>query len=71
VDPGSGASVEGWRFLESKEFRDAARVVAIDPYAPYASRIRQALPQTRIDLDTFHLVMLGKDAHPRPSAGTT
>jgi transposase len=55
----SGACVEGWIALQSKEFRAAVKVVAIDPSAPYASGIRRALPDTRIVLDHFHLVMLG------------
>ena len=33
--------------------------MAIDPSAPYAAGIRRALPQARIVLDHFHLVMLG------------
>src|SRR5664280_567985 len=41
------------------EFRDGVKVVAIDPSAPYASGIRRALPQARIVLDHFRLVMLG------------
>lgn len=54
----SGACVEAWMALQSKEFRDGVTVVAIDPSAPYASGIRRALPQARIVLDHFHLVML-------------
>jgi len=54
----SGACVEGWMALQSKEFRDGIAVVAIDPSAPYASGIRRVLPQARIVLDHFHLVML-------------
>jgi len=54
----SGACVEAWMALQSKEFRDGVAVVAIDPSAPYASGIRRALPQARIVLDHFHLVML-------------
>jgi len=54
----SGACVEAWMSLQSKEFRDGVEVVAIDPSAPYASGIRRALPQARIVLDHFHLVML-------------
>ena len=41
----SGAFVEGWIALQGSEFRDAVRVVAIDPSAPYASGIRRALPE--------------------------
>jgi len=55
----SGACVEGWIALQSKEFRAGVRIVAIDPSAPYASGIRRALPEARIVLDHFHLVMLG------------
>ncbi len=55
----SGGCVKGWIELQSKEFRDAVQVVAIDPSAPYASGIRTALPNARIVLDHFHLVMLG------------
>ncbi len=55
----SGACVEGWIALQSREFRAGIKVVAIDPSAPYAAGIRRALPQARIVLDHFHLVMLG------------
>jgi transposase len=59
LTPGrSGACVEAWMSLQTKEFRDDIAVVAIDPSAPYASGIRRALPQARIVLDHFHLVML-------------
>jgi len=51
--------VEGWIALQSRVFRDAVQVVAIDPSAPYAAGIRRALPEARIVLDHFHLVMLG------------
>jgi len=54
----SGACVEAWLALQTKEFRDGVKVVAIDPSAPYASGIRRALPQARIVLDHFHLVLL-------------
>ena len=60
LTPGrSGACVEAWMSLQSKEFRDGVTVVVIDPSAPHASGIRRALPQARIVLDHFHLVMLG------------
>ena len=54
----SGACVQGWIDLQSKDFRAAVQVVAIDPSAPYASGIMRALPDARIVLDHFHLVML-------------
>ncbi|MGI8523487.1 MAG: ISL3 family transposase [Nocardioides sp.] len=54
----SGACVQSWLAVQSKEFRDGIEVVAIDPSAPYAAGIRRALPQARIVVDHFHLVML-------------
>ena len=54
----SGASVEAWMTLQGNDFREAVRIVAIDPSAPYASGIRRALPGARIVVDHFHLVML-------------
>ena len=54
----SGACVQAWLALQTKEFRDGVKVVAIDPSAPYASGIRRVLPQARIVLDHFHLVLL-------------
>ena len=54
----SGACVEAWPGLQTKEFRAGVAVVAIDPSAPYASGIRRALPQAKMVLDHFHLVML-------------
>ena len=58
----SGACVEGWIALQSKQFRAAVKVVAIDPSAPYASGIRRALPGARIVLDHFHLRLLANQA---------
>jgi transposase len=55
----TGACVEAWMKLPDNVFRDAVQVVAIDPSAPYASGIRRALPNVRIVVDHFHLVMLG------------
>ena len=46
LTPGrSGACVEAWMSLQTKEFRDGVAVVAIDPSAPYASGIRRAYRQ--------------------------
>ena len=58
----SGACVEGWLALQSSDFRAGVQVVAIDPSAPYAAGIRRALPDARIVLDHFHLVMLANQA---------
>lgn len=55
----SGACVEGWITLQSREFRDAVQIVTIDPSAPYAAGIRRAMPKARIVPEHFHLVMLG------------
>jgi transposase len=44
--------------LQGNDFREAVRIVAIDPSAPYASGIRRALPSARIVVDHFHVVML-------------
>jgi len=55
----SGACVQGWIALQSRQFHAAVQVVAIDPSAPYAAALRRALPHARIVLDHFHLVMLG------------
>jgi transposase len=60
LTPGrTGACVEAWIKLTGSAFRDAVKVVAIDPPAPYASGIRRALPNARIVVDHVHLVMLG------------
>jgi hypothetical protein len=58
----SGACVEDWIALQGKDFRDAARVAAIDPSAPKTSGIRRALPGARIVVDHFHLVVLANQA---------
>ena len=55
----SGACVEGWLRLQTKELRAGITVAAIDPSAPYAAALRRALPRARIVLDHIHVVMLG------------
>jgi transposase len=60
LTPGrTGACVEAWIKLTGSTSRDAVRIVTIDPSAPYASGIGRALPNARIAVDHFHLVMLG------------
>jgi transposase len=54
----TGGCVEAWLALQTHQFRAAVTVVAIDPSAPYASGIRRALPDARIIVDHFHLVLL-------------
>lgn len=57
----SGACVRGWLAEQSNHFRAAIRTVVIDPSAPYASGIRDALPNARIAVDKWHLVKLAND----------
>ena len=40
----SGACVQGWIALQSRQFHAAVQVVAIGPSAPYAAALRRALP---------------------------
>jgi transposase len=54
----TGACVQSWLALQESTFRAAVRVVAIDPSAPYAAGIRRSLPDARIVVDHFHLIML-------------
>lgn len=54
----SGGCVKDWLAEQTPEFRNAVQLVVIDPSAPYASRIRAALPQARIAVDKWHLVAL-------------
>jgi len=55
----SGASVQGWLALQSPEFRDGIEVVAVDPSAPFAAALRQALPAAELVVDHWHLDKLG------------
>jgi transposase len=45
VDGRTCAAVAGWLAARPQSWRDAVRIVAIDPSAPYAAAVRQ-LPQT-------------------------
>ena len=54
----SGACVSDWLKAQTGEFRAGIEVVVIDPSAPYASGIRTALPDAKIAVDKFHLVLL-------------
>ena len=57
----SGACVRGWLAAQTETFRQAVRVVVIDPSAPYASGVRAALPHAQIAVDHWHLVRLAND----------
>jgi transposase len=62
LSPGrSGRCVRDWLAEQTPQFRAAVDVVVIDPSAPYASGVRQALPHAVIAVDKWHLVRLGND----------
>jgi transposase len=50
--------VRDWLAEQSEEFRNAIKIVVIDPSAPYASGIRAGLPDAKIAVDKWHLVAL-------------
>jgi transposase len=62
VDGRSSAAVQSWLAARSPEFRAGIEVVVIDPHAGYAAAVRAALPQARIAVDHFHLIMLANKA---------
>ncbi|MBV8994904.1 MAG: transposase, partial [Pseudonocardiales bacterium] len=55
-------AVQAWLLGRSAKFRDAIEVVVIDPHAGYAAAVRAALPNARIAVDHFHLIMLANRA---------
>jgi transposase len=62
VDGRTSAAVQAWLAARSPQFRAAIEVVVIDPHAGYAAAVRAALPQARIAVDHFHLIMLANKA---------
>jgi transposase len=62
IDGRTSAAVRSWLAQRSQAWRDAVQVVAIDPSAPYAAAVRQLLPQARIAVDHFHLVLAANRA---------
>jgi transposase len=54
--------VRAWLAERSPQFRDQIETVVIDPHAGYAAAVRAALPQARIAVDHFHLIMLANKA---------
>ncbi len=54
----TSAAVVQWLTARGDVFTSGVEVVAIDPCAPYARAVRQALPHARIVVDHFHLVAL-------------
>ena len=62
VDGRSSTAVLRWLAERSEDFRDGVEIVAVDPSAPYAAAIRDALPAARVAVDHFHLVALANAA---------
>jgi transposase len=62
VDGRTSAAVAGWLAERGHAWRDAVRIVAIDPSAPYAAAVRALLPQARLAVDHFHLVLAANRA---------
>jgi transposase len=58
VDGRTSAAVQAWLAARSEAFRAGIEVVVIDPHAGYAAAVRAALPEARVAVDHFHLVML-------------
>lgn len=58
----TSACVLDWLAARPPEFRAAIRVVALDPSAPYARAVREALPHAQVTVDHFHLVALANAA---------
>jgi transposase len=52
--------VRDWLGEQSKAFRNAIKIVVIDPSAPYASGLRAALPDANIAVDRWHLGRAGQ-----------
>jgi transposase len=62
VDGRTSAAVQAWLAARSPEFRAAIEVVVIDPHAGYAAAVRAALPDARVAVDHFHLILLANKA---------
>ncbi len=62
VDSRTSAAVQAWLAARTEAFRAGIEVVVIDPHAGYAAAVRTALPDARIAVDHFHLIMLANKA---------
>jgi transposase len=62
VDGRTSAAVQAWLAARTPAFRTGIEVVVIDPHAGYAAAVRATLPDARIAVDHFHLIMLGNTA---------
>ena len=56
------ANVVAWLDDRGQEWKDAVRVVAMDPCATYRAAVAEALPSALIVADHFHLVRLANQA---------
>lgn len=55
-------AVTDWLDEQGQDWKDAVRIVAMDPCASYRSAVERALPQALIVADHFHLVRLANQA---------
>jgi transposase len=62
VDGRTSAAVQAWLGARTQAFRDSVEVVVIDPHAGYAAAVRAALPEAKLAVDHFHLIMLANKA---------
>jgi transposase len=62
VDGRTRAAVQAWLAARTEAFRAGVEVVVIDPHAGYAAAVRTALPDARVAVDHFHLIMLANKA---------
>jgi transposase len=62
VDGRTSAAVQAWLGDRTEAFRAGVEVVVIDPHAGYAAAVGAALPDARVAVDHFHLIMLANKA---------
>jgi transposase len=62
VDGRTRAAVQAWLAARTEEFRAGVEVVVIDPHAGYAAAVRADLPDAKVAVDHFHLIMLANRA---------
>jgi transposase len=63
VVPGRNADdVAYWCFGATKAWKDAVRVVAIDPHRGYANGLVRGLPDAVVTIDHFHAIKLANEA---------
>lgn len=58
----TGSAVVDWLTARGPQWKQAVRVVAIDPAACYRTAIRRSLPHATIVVDHFHLIALANKA---------